>query len=64
MSRYCWENGTDRLANHRIITNLQLVKRKKETLSLKHDKASARKQGMPVLSIPPSHGKSVTVSSI
>ena len=35
VSRCCWRNGADGLAQCRVVTNLQLLKKKKNPLSVK-----------------------------
>ena len=45
-SKCCWKNGTDRLAQCRVTTKLQL---KKKSVSVKHDKMQQIKQDMPLL---------------
>ena len=43
VTKCCWENGFDRLAQCRVATNLQFVK---NTISAKHNKAKCDKKGM------------------
>ena len=33
VSKYCWKNGVNRLAQHSVATNVQFVKKKKKKCS-------------------------------
>ena len=64
-----WADTVGKMALIDLLTiglsqTFNLLKEKKKHYLWSMIKQSARKQGMPVLSIPPSHGKSVTVSSV
>ena len=43
VSKCCWENGTNRLASCTVATNLQFVKKKKNSVSAKCNKAKHNK---------------------
>ena len=43
MSKCCWKNGADRLAQCRVATYLEIVKKKKKHTSVKHEKAKCNK---------------------
>ena len=49
VSKFCWKNGTDRLAWRRVATNLQLKKKMQYLRST--TKWSAIKQGLPVYTV-------------
>ena len=52
----CWENGANRLAQHRVVTDLQFVKKKKNALSMKYN-WRRKWQPTPVFFPGKSHGR-------
>ena len=54
VSKRYWESGMDRLAWHRVATNLQFVK---TILCLKHNKTKCNNQGLPIFHY---HGRADT----
>ena len=54
VSKCFWNNGTDRLARHRVATNLQFAKnkiKKEKSVSVNHSKLNTIEQGMPVYAL-------------
>ena len=51
LSKCYWENDANRLAPHRVATNLQFKQTNKKAVSVKHNKAkhTYKKYGMPIL---------------